>query len=163
VSLTSWHWLALGGLLLLLEVFTPGFVFMWLAVAAGLTGVLSWLAPQLPWQLQVLAFAATAVASVAVSFCWRRGAKLRGGDPSLNRRAEAYVGTEAELVGAIGPGHGRVRIADSTWSAAGPELPAGTRVRVVGARGAVLVVAAIDGDGGLNGTVLSAGGSPPPT
>jgi hypothetical protein len=34
---------------------------------------------------------------------------------------------------------------------------------VVGARGAVLVVAAIDGDGGLNGTVLSAGGSPPPT
>ena len=30
MTLTFWHWLALGALLLLLEVFTPGFVFIWL-------------------------------------------------------------------------------------------------------------------------------------
>ncbi len=41
---------------------------------------------------------------------------------------------------AIGPGHGRVKIADSTWLADGPELAAGNRVRVVGARGPVLLV-----------------------
>ena len=41
---------------------------------------------------------------------------------------------------AIGPGHGRVRIGDSTWLAAGPDLPAGSRVRIVGARGALLLV-----------------------
>ena len=73
----------------------------------------------------MLIFAAAAVASVAASFYWRRRFPLRGGDPLLNNRALGYVGTEAELVGAIGPGHGRVRIADSTWPAAGPELPAG--------------------------------------
>ena len=64
-----------------------------------------------------------------------------GADSGLNNRALALVGTEAMLVQAIGPGNGRVRLADSTWLAAGPDLPAGTRVRVVGARGAVLLVA----------------------
>ena len=41
---TFWHWFALGGGLLLLEMLTPGVVFLWLALAAGLTGALLWLA-----------------------------------------------------------------------------------------------------------------------
>ena len=51
-----------------------------------------------------------------------------------------YVGSEAVLVGAIVNGHGRVRLADTTWLADGPPLPAGTRVRIVGARGTLLIV-----------------------
>ena len=140
MTLTFWHWFALAGGLLLLEMLTPGVVFLWLALAAGLTGLILWLAPDLTWQIQVLAFAVAAVTTVGLSFYWRRRMPAVGGDPKLNRRAQAYLGTEAELVTAIGPGHGRVRIADSTWLAAGPELPAGSRVRVVGARGAVLLV-----------------------
>ena len=159
MTLTFWHWLAAGGLLLLLEVFTPGFVFMWLGLAAGITGLIAWLVPTLTWQLEVLIFAATAVVSVALSFRWRRAFPLRGGDPLLNNRALRYVGTEAELVGAIGPGNGRVRVADSTWPAAGPELPAGTRVRIVGARGAVLLVMPVAGEGTATGEVAP-GGSP---
>jgi membrane protein implicated in regulation of membrane protease activity len=155
MTLTFWHWLAVGGLLLLLEVFTPGFVFMWLALAAVLTGIALCLAPTISWQVQVLIFAAAAVASVAVSFYWRRGLPLRGGDPLLNNRALGYVGTETELVGAIGPGHGRVRIADSTWPAAGPELPAGPRVRIIGVRGAVLLVMPVAGDGRPDSDVAS--------
>jgi membrane protein implicated in regulation of membrane protease activity len=153
MSPTFWHWFALAGILLLLEVATPGVVFLWLAVAAGVAGALLWLAPGLPWQAQVLAFAGAAVVTVGLSFWWRRRLPATGGDSGLNRRAHAYVGTEAELVGAIGAGHGRVRIADSTWAAAGPELPAGTRVRIVGARGAVLLVAPVAGTGD---------GAPPP-
>jgi hypothetical protein len=137
---TFWHWLALGGGLLLLEMLTPGAVFLWLALAAGLTGAVLWLVPALGWQAQVLCFAAAAVASVGLSFRWRRRLPVAAGDPGLNRRALAYLGTEARLVRAIGPGHGRVRIADTTWLADGPELPVGSRVRVVGARGAVLLV-----------------------
>ena len=121
---TVWHWFALGGALLLLELATPGFVFLWLALAAGLTGILLALFPGLTWQIQVLGFAVAAVVSVGLAFWWRRRLPPAAGDPSLNRRALTYVGTEAELVASIGPGHGRVRIADSTWSAAGPELPA---------------------------------------
>ena len=39
MSFAFWHWLVLGSALLLIEVFTPGFVFIWLAVAAGATGL----------------------------------------------------------------------------------------------------------------------------
>jgi membrane protein implicated in regulation of membrane protease activity len=78
---------------------------------------------------------------------WRRRLPAKGGDPGLNRRAAAYIGTESLLVQLIGPGHGRVQIGDTTWLADGPELPAGARVRGVGARGAILqVVPAAAGD-----------------
>jgi membrane protein implicated in regulation of membrane protease activity len=40
-------------------------------------------------------------------------------------------------------GHGRLRLGDTTWAATGPDgLPAGARVRVVGAQGTVLRVEA---------------------
>ena len=144
VTLTFWHWLVLSGLLLLLEILTPGFVFIWLAIAAGLTGVMLWLVPQLTWQLQLLVFAAAALASVGAWFAWWKRNPPAGSGSGLNNRALAMVGTEAILVQAIGPGHGRVRLADSTWLASGPDLPAGTRVRIVGARGAVLLVAPVE-------------------
>ena len=144
VTFTSWHWLGLGALLLLLEVLTPGFVFIWLAVAAGLIGILLWLLPLLAWQVQLLAFAALAVLCVGAWFGWRRRMSAGQDAAGLNNRMQNYVGTEAMLVEPIGPGHGRVRIGDSTWLAAGPDLPAGSRVRIVGARGALLLVAQAD-------------------
>lgn len=143
VTLTFWHWLGLSGLLLLLEILTPGFVFIWLAIAAGLTGGLLWLVPQLTWQLQLVGFALAALVSVGAWFAWRRYDPPAGEDSGLNNRALALVGTEAMLVQPIGPGNGRVRLADSTWLATGPDLPAGTRVRIVGTRGAVLLVAPV--------------------
>ena len=139
VNPTVWHWLALGGVLLAAEVFVPGFVFLWLGVSAGLTGLLFWLLPWLTWQWQVLIFAALAVASVSSWLWWRRRVAPVPAD-ALNHRAMQYVGSEAVLVGAIADGHGRVRLADTTWLADGPPLPAGTRVRVVGARGTLLIV-----------------------
>ena len=93
MSLTFWHWFALGGGLLLLEMLTPGVVFLWLALAAGLAGILLLLAPGLSWQMQVLSFAVAAVVTVGLSFRWRRRMPVAGGDPGLNRRALAYVGT----------------------------------------------------------------------
>lgn len=143
MNITFWHWLALAGGLLLLEMLTPGVVFLWLALAAGLTGILLWFVPVLGWETQVLTFAALAVASVVISFRWRRHLPVSGGDPKLNRRALACIGMEAVLEAAIGPGHGRVRIADSTWLAASPDLPAGARVRVVGVKGAALLVVSV--------------------
>lgn len=143
MTLAAWHWLALGGILLLLEAFTISFSFLWLAVAAALTGAIAWLLPGLPWQAQALAFAAFAVVAVGGWRWWRRRSPPRPVDPGLNRRAASYVGSEAVLVAGIGPGHGRVRVGDGTWLAQGPPLPAGARVRVVGAEGTVLRVAPI--------------------
>ena len=86
-----WHWLVLGGVLLLLEAFTMGFACLWLAVGAGLTGLLLWLVPALPWQAQVLAFALCAVGALGGWRWWRR------------RSPVLPAGTRVRIVGADGP------------------------------------------------------------
>ena len=55
---------------------------------------------------------------------------------------EALVGREFTLEKPIVDGTGTVRIDDTIWRVAGPDAPAGSRVRVVQADGASLTVAA---------------------
>ena len=150
---TFWHWFALGGGLLLLEMLTPGVVFLWLALAAGIAGALLWLAPGLTWQMQVLSFAVAAVVTVGLSFRWRRRMPAAGGDPKLNRRALAYVGIEAKLVNAIGPGHGRVQIADFDLAGRRPRI-AGRQPRA--GRGCPRRRAARRARGGRDGSCCAA-------
>jgi membrane protein implicated in regulation of membrane protease activity len=140
VSPSPWHWWILAAVLLAVEALTPGFVFLWLGLSAALTGLARLAAPGLGWEGQLVVFTALALASVAAWFAlYRRRAPA--GDPDLNRRAQACVGQVAVLDTPLVTGrHARVRLRDTTWMAAGPELPAGTPVRIVGARGTVLLV-----------------------
>jgi len=63
-------------------------------------------------------------------------------EPLLNRRADQLVGRTAVLEEPILDGYGRIRLGDTTWRVAGPDLPAGTRVRVISAKGGELQVEA---------------------
>ena len=78
---------------------------------------------------------------------WRRLAlgtrKADDANAFLNRRAEALVGRVFTLEKPIVDGFGTVRIDDTIWRVAGPDVPAGSRVRVVQADGANLTVAAV--------------------
>jgi membrane protein implicated in regulation of membrane protease activity len=62
------------------------------------------------------------------------------GDSGLNQRAARLVGSTYLLVEPIVDGSGRIKVGDSTWGVSGPDTPAGTRVRVVGADGSILRV-----------------------
>ena len=75
---------------------------------------------------------------------WRRvgaHAKATTDQPFLNRRADAFVGQIFTLEKPIVDGAGTVRIDDTVWRVAGPDAPAGSRVRIVQADGANLTVA----------------------
>jgi hypothetical protein len=61
-------------------------------------------------------------------------------EPDLNRRGAQYVGRVVLLAEAIESGRGKVRLGDTLWLVAGPDLPEGARVRIVAANGTVLVV-----------------------
>jgi membrane protein implicated in regulation of membrane protease activity len=139
VSVSFWHWWILAGLCLLVEALTPGFIFLWLGISAGMTGLVALLLPGLVWQWELLVFTAFSLASVPIWLRLRRRGSTEGS--GLNRRAEACIGQLGILDGSLAQGrHGRVRLGDTTWSAIGPDLPAGARVRVVGADGNVLQV-----------------------
>jgi inner membrane protein len=142
VTLGTWNWLIFGVLLMALELFAPGVFLFWLGLAALLVGLISFLVHP-SWQTQILMFAAFAIAAVPV---WRRLARssqtVSTDNPFLNRRAEALVGRVFTLEKPIIDGTGTVRIGDTVWRVAGPDTPAGTRVRVVHVDGANLTVAA---------------------
>ena len=71
---------------------------------------------------------------------WFRGRQRRSDDPVLNRRTAALIGRVVPLQTAIVHGRGRVQIADAFWDVEGPDLPAGTPVRVLSAEGMTLRV-----------------------
>ncbi len=140
-AIEFWHWWTVAVLLAIAEAFAPGFVFGWLAMPAGLTGALLLALPDLGWQLQLLSFAGFAIVSVpAWLFYVRHRATPKTTIPPLNRRGVQCIGRRCTVVEPIENGRGRVRLGDSTWTAAGADMPAGTRVRVVGVDNTVLLV-----------------------
>jgi membrane protein implicated in regulation of membrane protease activity len=140
-TLGTWNWLVFGLLLMGLELMLPGVFLFWVGLAALLVGLLS-VAITPPWQLQLLMFAVFAAAAVPV---WRRVARSNSGvsnsNPFLNKRSEAMIGRVFTLEKPIIDGAGTVRIDDTVWRVAGPDTPAGSRVRIVRADGASLTVA----------------------
>ncbi|MFO1072657.1 MAG: NfeD family protein [Geminicoccaceae bacterium] len=138
--MTGWGWLTVGGLLLLLELLTPGVASFWLGLSALATGLVVWLRPGLSWQVQALLFALGAFVAVAAWLRLRRRHPPQDAAPGLNQRGLSLVGREAELATATELGRGRVKVGDGTWPAEGPSLPAGTPVRIVGARGTLLLI-----------------------
>src|SRR5690348_10468020 len=141
-TLGTWNWLIFGFILMALELTAPGVFLFWFGLAALLVGLVSFVVHP-HWQAQLLMFAVFALAAVPI---WRRLASSRSqtseSNPFLNRRAAALVGRVFTLEKPIIDGTGTVRIDDTIWRVAGPDAPAGTRVKVVQADGANLTVAA---------------------
>jgi len=143
-SLDFWSWWILALLLFVLELSAPGVVFLFIAVAAAITGVVAWILPDLGWQISFVIFALLSVVSVVVGRkVWRPG-KVKTEDPTLNRRADQYVGKTFTLDTAVENGRGRLNVGDSSWLAKGPDLPAGTKVRVAAVDGSILEVEAAE-------------------
>jgi inner membrane protein len=142
-SLETWNWFIAGALLLALELLAPGTFMMWFGIAALLVGIIS-LVVDWTWEAQFVAFAVFAVAAIPL---WRRFALVQNPAelPYLNRRLEALVGRVFTLEKPIVDGVGTIRIDDTVWRVRGPEAPAGSRVKVVRADGAQLVVERVDG------------------
>lgn len=139
VEYGAWSWLITGLILLGLELLLPGGVFLWLGISAIVTGLVRFVIP-LDFPHQVGVFGILGVMSILF---WLRVARRYGNltdRPLLNRRAERHVGEEMVLNEPITDGFGRVPIGDTIWRVAGPDLPAGRRVRVVGHDGALLRV-----------------------
>ena len=137
--LGPWSWLVLGLILLGLEILVPGNVFVWFGVAALLTGALAFFAV-VGWQVELIVFVVLAVVLVIVGRRVFARESEPGEQPFLNDRAHRLVGNTYMLSAPIVDGHGRVRIDDTNWRITGPDLPSGTRVKVIDADGAVLKV-----------------------
>ena len=140
-ELGAWNWMVLGCVLLVLEIVLPGFFMLWIGLAAIVTGALSlmlWDNPWWAWETQAIVFM---VLAVIAGWIGSRVMTRSRADPDadlLNQRGAQLIGKLATLSEPIKDGRGRVRIGDTLWRVSGPDLPAGTQVRVKAAAAADL-------------------------
>lgn len=133
-------WWSVGGLLLLAEMLVPGASLLWLGLAALAMGALMIFVPDLAPLTQALVFGAFAAASVGLYLKFFRSREPKTDRPLLNKRAAQLVGREFELSEEIEMGRAKLKIGDALWTVEGPDLPAGTRVKIVSTDGTVLKV-----------------------
>ena len=135
-----WSWVVAGLALLALELVAPGGIFLWLGVAAVVTGIGSGFIA-IDWPVQFVAFGVLSIASIALWLRLRPHGTVSD-RPFLNRRAARFVGQEVVLNEPIRDGFGRVSLDDTTWRVQGPNLEAGQKVRIIDFDGAILKVEA---------------------
>ncbi len=149
-ALGGWAWMLLGLVLLGLEVVVPGTFMLWFAIAAILTGVVALVADAagwtwLSWQSEAGLFLVLSVVAVIAGRGWMSRRQAEPSDASgLNERAARHIGRRAQLTEALVDGRGRIDLDDTVWLVSGPDLPAGTTVRVTGADGVRLIVERVD-------------------
>jgi membrane protein implicated in regulation of membrane protease activity len=138
-DLTWWHWWIVAAVLAALETFIPGALAIWFAAAALVLGVVLLVVP-IRWELQLVLFGILSV--IATLLWWRYGRSKAdySEQPNLNQRGAQYVGKTFPLAESIHGGRGKVQVGDTVWLVQGGDAPAGTFVRVVGVKGAVLQV-----------------------
>ncbi len=130
-------WLVAGLVLLAIEVHAPGGFMMWLGLAAFGTGLIA-LASGIGFELQVITCGVLAAISLGVGLRLRHRRPVR-----LNTQQAGLAGRTATALSFSGQ-EGRVRVGDSDWAArVPPDVPepiSGSRLRVEGVDGTVLIV-----------------------
>lgn len=122
-------WLAGGLILCAAETLAPGAFLIFIGAAAAIVGAIAFFAP-LDLTTQLLLFGALVIALVMIGRDLY-GSLHAGPGPLPQSRAHALIGSDFLLEEAIIHGHGRIRVADSSWRVKGDDCPAGAKVRVV--------------------------------
>ncbi|XQA70729.1 NfeD family protein [Xanthomonas sacchari] len=136
-------WGALTLLLFAAESLAPGAFMLWMGFAAAAVFLAVLVFPDIPLLLQVGAFVVLSFVSIQVYRTWFRNRGRTSDQPLLNRRAEQLIGRMVTLDRPIHGGRGRAKVDDAFWVVGGPDLPAGSTVRIVGVDGMTLLVQAV--------------------
>ena len=135
----GWLW-AIGGLILLIaEMIAPGFFLIFIGAAAILTGFAT-LALGLALPVQLLVFVIAAAIAVLIGKRRYEEPPNVDLDTRLKNPGRRLEGKLATVIGAVDEQGGRVRLADSEWTARGGPAQPGERVKIVAVDGNCLIV-----------------------
>ncbi|MEP3247340.1 MAG: NfeD family protein [Sneathiella sp.] len=139
-DLDYWAWWAFGIVLIIIEIFAPTFVFLWLGISAVIVGFLTLLLPSISWEYQWGLFAIFSIVSIVVTRIFLTKNPGVEDNLTLNQRGAQYIGRHFNLSEAIVNGRGKIHVDDTQWVVEGPELSEGQAVTVTGTDGSLLVV-----------------------
>jgi membrane protein implicated in regulation of membrane protease activity len=135
-----WHWFALGVALAAIETVVPGAFFLWLGIAAVVTGVVKLIFGGMGLEGQAIVFGVCAVVSTVIWITWWRRRPIDTDKPELNMRGERMIGRQITLDEPLTNGEGSAKVGDTMWRIRGPDFVRGTRVKIVDVQGTVLIV-----------------------
>ena len=138
-TLSAWHWLIFGVILIGLESLAPIAYLMWFGCAAIFQGILTYVFSIDP-MTQIIFYT---VLCVSVTVLGRRFVPInikRSDQKNMNRRQDSMIGKKITLTNAIVNGHTQVKIGDSVWNAKGPDAPIGAHMIVVAVDGVKLIL-----------------------
>lgn len=138
-GLMYWHWLILALLLIIAETLGAAGFLVALSLAALITAAITRLFV-ISWQWQLIDFS---ILCVCCAIAWWYYLKHRtdSHSPSLiNRPFEALIERIVTLVEPIKNGRGKIQVDDCFWVVTGPELPAGSTVKIIAVKDETLLV-----------------------
>ncbi|MDZ7291053.1 MAG: NfeD family protein [candidate division KSB1 bacterium] len=133
-------WLLLGLVLAILEILTPGFVFICFSFGCFVAAIVAALDFSFSWQISIFA------AITFVLFVWARQifGKLFGAPKTkVLTNVDRLIGLTATTLEEVDDQRGYVKVEGEAWSArsgSGEKLPAGIKVRILRIEGNKLVV-----------------------
>ena len=140
IELVFWYWWIVAVLLLCIELLAPGFFFLWMAVAAVVTGFMLLLIPGLIIEIQLLSFSILSVVSIVIWRSYIKTNPIETDHPLLNVRGARYIGRVFTLEKPIISGQGKINIDHTSWKIHGEDCDTGSKVQVVAVKGTVLEV-----------------------
>jgi membrane protein implicated in regulation of membrane protease activity len=144
IDVLFWYWWVAAVLMLGIEMLSPSFLFLWMAIAAFIVGVLNLIIPNMNFQIQFFIFAILAVISLFISKRYINRHPVETDHPYLNQRGLGKIGQVCYVTTAIKYGTGRIKLDDSTWQVDGEDCPIGTRVEITHSDGSSFRVRIID-------------------
>lgn len=140
MTLTPWHWVALGFFVLILEVLGAGGFLLGIGFGAILVAILVSVV-DLSWQTELVLFSIFSIVSTIVYWKYFRASNTVTEDPLLNNKAARLVGKRATVIDTVENGLGKVQVHDALWAASAKQtIEAGATVIITGHREMTLEV-----------------------
>lgn len=143
-----WHYWLLAALILLIsEMFTPGFLLATFAVGAVAASITALLGLGFGWQLIIMAVVSVVAFYTLRPMVLKSQAKRKAGGTAIETNVDALVGRTGRVETNIDDGvTGQVKVGGEVWSAIGENdtaIEAGKKIKVLRVDGSKLIVTAL--------------------
>ena len=145
IELLYWHWILLGIILMISEIFLASFFVIWFGTAAVVTGLLVFFMPTLTPALQVFIWGILSTLSALIWFKYLKPQAIDKFNAGLSK--DSFAGEVGQVLKAPeGKERGKLRFPapvsgnDEWLIVSSDKLTAGDRVHVTGLSGSALIV-----------------------
>ncbi|MCC9623853.1 NfeD family protein [Thalassospira sp. MA62] len=147
LAIEFWHWWILACVFLVFEMLIPGIIFLWLALAAAVTGTILLAAPSFSIELQLIAFGVLSVIAVVIGKRFLMPGRSGTSSQDVSSASSSLVGKTAILAENTVNWQTRQSVYGSSWLlVAKQDLAQGQKVRVTAVEGSKLLIEPVDVD-----------------